>query len=88
MLIVKILYFYLVPNCPGGVAYNREPISPDWVLDTWHPMEKAQFPDYFTKRNNLKKQHIEWYMKKYGVNKYNPQEEGRPHEIHDIDAHH
>ncbi|CAF0974479.1 unnamed protein product [Brachionus calyciflorus] len=76
------------PNCPGGVAYGREPRSPDWVLDTWHPMEKSQFPDYFSKRMALKKDYIDWYTKKYGITKYNPEEEGRPHAIHNIDAHH
>jgi len=77
-----------VPNCPGGVAYRREPISPDWVLDLWHPMEKAQFPDYFTKRAELKKQHIDWYVKKYGITQYNPDVEGHLHDDHHDNHHH
>jgi len=76
------------PNCPGGVAYGREPVSPDWVLDLWHPMEKAQFPDYFSKRNELKKKHIDWYVKKYGITQYNPDIEGHLHDDHHDEHHH
>lgn len=50
-------------------------------MDLWHPMEKAQFPDYFTKRVQLKKDYIEWYVKKYGITKWNPDEEGHAHEL-------
>ncbi len=75
----------IVPNCPGGVAYGREPGAPDWVMDLWHPMEKAQFPDYFTKRNELKKNYIDWYVKKYGITGYNPEVEGH---VHEFDDHH
>ena len=71
----------IVPNSPGGVAYNREPPSSDWVMDLWHPMEKAQFPDYFAKRDQLKRDYIAWYVKKYGITKYNPEIEGHIHEI-------
>lgn len=48
-------------------------------------MEKAQFPDYFKKRVELKKAHINWYVKKYGITKYNPEEEGH---VHEFDDHH
>ena len=54
-------------------------------------MEKAQFPDYFAKRNQLKKDYIEWYDKKYGIKSYNPEVEGHIHEVdphHDHDDHH
>ncbi len=67
------------------MGYGREPRSPDWVLDLWHPMEKAQFPDYFAKRNKLKKDYIDLYVKKYGITKYNPEEEGH---VHELDEHH
>jgi hypothetical protein len=46
------------------------------VLDQWHPLEKAQFPDYFNKRVELKKAYISWYAKKYGKTSYNPEIEG------------
>lgn len=51
---------------PGGVAYAREVDPPDWVLDYWHPLEKAQYPEYFARRELRKKQFIEWWEKQYG----------------------
>merc|ERR1712189_107415 len=48
------------PLSPGGVAYEREVNPPDWVLDYWHPMEKAAYPDYFARREQ-RKQYIEWW---------------------------
>lgn len=54
-------------------------------------MEKAQFPDYFAKRHQLKKDYIDWYKKKYGISNYNPEVEGHIHEAdghHDHDDHH
>ena len=44
-------------------------------------MEKAQFPEYFKKRNQLKKEYIAWYVKKYGITKYDPEDEGHVHEL-------
>lgn len=35
------------PMSPGGVAFEREVIPPDWIVDYWHPLEKAMV------RNNL-----------------------------------
>ncbi|XP_025115627.1 NADH dehydrogenase [ubiquinone] 1 beta subcomplex subunit 9-like [Pomacea canaliculata] len=63
------------PNSPGGVAYAREPHVSDWILDVWHPLEKAQYPEYFALREIRKKEFIERWEKKYG------------HVNHD-DAHH
>ena len=54
-------------------------------MDLWHPMEKAQFPDYFAKRVQMKKEYIEWYTKKYGITGYNEEVEGH---IHGIDEDH
>lgn len=55
-------------------------------------MEKAQFPDYFAKRVQLKKAHIDWYVKKYGITQFNPEVEGHVHELdaehHDDHDHH
>ncbi|KAL5022789.1 hypothetical protein ScPMuIL_001944 [Solemya velum] len=53
-------------NSAGGVAFGREQHSPDWLLDTWHPLEKAQYPEYFAKREIRKKEFIERWEKKYG----------------------
>ncbi|XP_026482042.1 NADH dehydrogenase [ubiquinone] 1 beta subcomplex subunit 9 [Ctenocephalides felis] len=53
-------------SSPGGVAYGRDVIPPDWVMDYWHPLEKAQYPKYFEKREQMKKEYIEFYEKQYG----------------------
>lgn len=51
---------------PGGCAFEREVIPPDWVLDYWHPLEKAQYPDYFAKREQRKEEYVAWWEKQYG----------------------
>jgi len=53
-------------NSPGGTAYGRDPVMPDWVLDMWHPAERLQYPEYFTKREQRKKEYMEDWEKKYG----------------------
>merc|ERR1712004_473977 len=47
------------PNSKGGVGFERDTISPDWLLDTWHPAERAQYPEYFKLREQRKKEFIE-----------------------------
>ncbi|XP_035914894.1 NADH dehydrogenase [ubiquinone] 1 beta subcomplex subunit 9 [Anopheles stephensi] len=59
------------PMSPGGVAFEREVIPPDWVLDYWHPLEKAQFPDYFARREKRKEEYIVWWEKQYGKSSAN-----------------
>ncbi|XP_064599323.1 NADH dehydrogenase [ubiquinone] 1 beta subcomplex subunit 9-like [Liolophura sinensis] len=54
------------PNSPGGVAYGREPPVPDWIYDTWAPLEKAQYPEYFARREKRKQEYIERWEKQYG----------------------
>ncbi|XP_065166952.1 NADH dehydrogenase [ubiquinone] 1 beta subcomplex subunit 9 [Atheta coriaria] len=54
------------PDSPGGVAYAREVLPPDWVLDYWHPIEKAQYPDYFARREQRKIEFMQAWQKKYG----------------------
>ncbi|XP_054275692.1 NADH dehydrogenase [ubiquinone] 1 beta subcomplex subunit 9-like [Macrosteles quadrilineatus] len=54
------------PDSVGGCAYNRYVPTPDWVLDYWHPLEKAQYPEYFARREQRKKEYIEWWEKTYG----------------------
>ncbi|XP_046441608.1 NADH dehydrogenase [ubiquinone] 1 beta subcomplex subunit 9-like [Daphnia pulex] len=51
---------------PGGSAYGRELKSPDWVLDLWSPDEKAQYPEYFARREEMKKEYIVYWEKKFG----------------------
>lgn len=53
-------------NSPGGVAYQREVIPPDWIVDYWHPLEKAQYPEYFARREVRKKEYLKMWDKKYG----------------------
>ncbi|XP_037024696.1 NADH dehydrogenase [ubiquinone] 1 beta subcomplex subunit 9 [Bradysia coprophila] len=53
-------------NSPGGCAYEREVIPPDWILDYWHPLEKAQYPEYFARREQRKKEYVIWWEKQYG----------------------
>ncbi|KAH9515527.1 ndufb9, NADH-ubiquinone oxidoreductase [Bulinus truncatus] len=57
---------YKFPDSPGGVAYQRTSPPPDWLLDTWHPYEKAQYPEYFALREIRKKEYIERWEKQYG----------------------
>ena len=51
---------------PGGCAFERDVIPPDWVLDYWDPLEKAQYPEYFAKREQRKKEYMAWWDKQYG----------------------
>ncbi|KAK0183262.1 hypothetical protein PV327_001321 [Microctonus hyperodae] len=53
------------PESVGGCAHEREVIPPDWVLDYWHPTEKAMYPKYFATREKRKKEYIEFYNKQY-----------------------
>jgi NADH dehydrogenase (ubiquinone) 1 beta subcomplex subunit 9 len=32
----------------------------------WHPLERAQYPEYFARREQRKKEYIERWEKKYG----------------------
>ncbi|XP_011310871.1 NADH dehydrogenase [ubiquinone] 1 beta subcomplex subunit 9 [Fopius arisanus] len=50
---------------PEGVAYQRDVPCPDWILDQWHPTEKAMYPKYFALREKRKKEYIEFYKKQY-----------------------
>ncbi|KAL4234261.1 ndufb9 [Mactra antiquata] len=46
-------------NSPGGTNFGRSMPDPDWVLDTWHPFEKAQYPSYFALRDIRKREFLE-----------------------------
>ena len=35
-------------------------------VDIWHPLERAQYPEYFARREKRKQEFIEAYEKKYG----------------------
>ncbi|XP_011500890.1 PREDICTED: NADH dehydrogenase [ubiquinone] 1 beta subcomplex subunit 9 [Ceratosolen solmsi marchali] len=62
-----VFYDYIqFPQSPKGVAYCRDEPPPDWVLDYWHPMEKAMYPKYFALREQRKIEYEEFYKKEYG----------------------
>jgi len=63
---------FAVANSPGGVAYGRELQSPDWVLDYWSPEEKAQYPEYFARREQRKKEYVAYWEQKFGVKAEEP----------------
>uniref|UniRef100_A0A2K5EUT1 NADH dehydrogenase [ubiquinone] 1 beta subcomplex subunit 9 n=1 Tax=Aotus nancymaae TaxID=37293 RepID=A0A2K5EUT1_AOTNA len=48
---------YIFSDSPGGTSYERYEcykVSEN-CLDTWHPSQKAMYPDYFAKREKGKK---------------------------------
>uniref|UniRef100_A0A2A4JFX2 NADH dehydrogenase [ubiquinone] 1 beta subcomplex subunit 9 n=1 Tax=Heliothis virescens TaxID=7102 RepID=A0A2A4JFX2_HELVI len=59
-----------IPRCfatsLGGVAHERVVTPPDWVIDYWHPLEKAHYPEYFKRREERKKEFIAMWEKEYG----------------------
>ncbi|EEC19877.1 NADH:ubiquinone oxidoreductase, NDUFB9/B22 subunit, putative [Ixodes scapularis] len=57
-----------------GPVGGRDSFSPQ-VLDYWHPLEKAQYPEYFARREERKKEYIANWEKKYGK----PQPEHQHH---------
>ncbi|XP_032079195.1 NADH dehydrogenase [ubiquinone] 1 beta subcomplex subunit 9-like [Thamnophis elegans] len=56
---------YIFPDFPGGTGYERYKCykSPEWILEIWHPSEKAMYPDYFAKREQWKKLRLESWDK-------------------------
>ncbi|KAM3961363.1 NADH dehydrogenase [ubiquinone] 1 beta subcomplex subunit 9 [Aphomia sociella] len=56
---VPIAKFPRSVGLAGGVAYGRVSEPPDWVLDYWHPLEKAQYPEYFRRRESRKCEYIQ-----------------------------
>ena len=55
-----------VPYSPGGICYERYFEYPDGLLDAWHPMEKAQYPHYFARREQRKQEYVRQWEAKYG----------------------
>ncbi|XP_071784858.1 NADH dehydrogenase [ubiquinone] 1 beta subcomplex subunit 9-like [Asterias amurensis] len=41
---------YIFIDSPGGTRYERNIPAPEWVLNYWHPSEKARYPTYFARR--------------------------------------
>jgi len=57
---------------PGGIVYNRECATPDWLFDQWHPWEKVQYMDFFENRQKLKSEFQEYYDNSL-TKKYQPE---------------
>ncbi|KAG7215530.1 hypothetical protein INR49_014697 [Caranx melampygus] len=59
---------YIFPDSPGGTSYERYECYkiPEWVLEHWHPSEKAMYPDYFSKREQWKKLRMQSWDKEVG----------------------
>ncbi|OQV22331.1 putative NADH dehydrogenase [ubiquinone] 1 beta subcomplex subunit 9 [Hypsibius exemplaris] len=60
---------------PGGSAYARQPVLPDWILDSWAPLEKAQYPHYFARREKRKDEWIAYWHKNHNRGKPNDEHE-------------
>ncbi|XP_071479638.1 NADH dehydrogenase [ubiquinone] 1 beta subcomplex subunit 9-like [Diadema antillarum] len=41
---------YIFIDSQGGTRFERNIPAPEWVLDNWHPTEKARYPYYFARR--------------------------------------
>ncbi|XP_078042672.1 NADH dehydrogenase (ubiquinone) B22 subunit [Augochlora pura] len=53
------------PDSEGGITKNNVVPLPDHFIDYWHPVEKAQYPKYFAKREEMKKEYEKFYYKMY-----------------------
>ncbi|XP_076299011.1 NADH dehydrogenase (ubiquinone) B22 subunit [Lasioglossum baleicum] len=56
---------FFFPDSVGGIAHKQYVILPDYLLDKWDPVEKAMYPKYFAKREEMKKEYKELYYKMY-----------------------
>jgi len=55
------------PESDGGVMFDRMDPCLDHHLDTWHPLEKAFYPDYFERRERRKQEFIDRWNAQYGT---------------------
>jgi len=55
------------PESDGGVMFERMDPCVDHHLDSWHPLEKAFYPDYFERRERRKQEFIDRWNTKYGT---------------------
>lgn len=60
-----------------GISYGRVLESPDYVMDYYHPLEKARYPYYFAKREQMKEEYVRIWRKK--MMKPEVPETGHPH---------
>lgn len=52
------------PFSKWGISENREKMVPDYVMDWYHPLEKAQYPYFFAKREQMKDEYLTVWKKK------------------------
>lgn len=67
---------------PGGLMYEREAIYPDGHLDLWHPLEKAQYPHYFAKREARKKELVAMWERNQSKNSGPPKDKAEATDKH------
>lgn len=58
--ICTVAVFYGFFHLVLGLLFGQ---APEWVLEYWHPSEKAMYPDYFAKREKWKKLQLESWDK-------------------------
>lgn len=51
-----------------GISFGRNLESPDYVMDYYDPLEKAQYPYYYAKREAMKDEYIKLWKKKMNSN--------------------
>lgn len=51
-----------------GISYGRNLESPDYVMDHYDPLEKAQYPYYYAKREAMKDEYLKLWKKKMASN--------------------
>ncbi|XP_076651905.1 NADH dehydrogenase (ubiquinone) B22 subunit [Halictus rubicundus] len=56
--------FYF-PDSVGGIVRDNYITLPDYHLDHWDPVEKAMYPKYFAKREEMKEEYKKLYYKMY-----------------------
>ena len=54
------------PFSENGIAWQREFHCQDVCLDHWHPYQKAQYPEFFARREELKEEFLKLYEETYG----------------------
>lgn len=54
------------PFSENGIAWQREFSVEDAVLDHWHPYQKAKYPEFFAKREEMKEEYLKLYEETYG----------------------
>jgi NADH dehydrogenase (ubiquinone) 1 beta subcomplex subunit 9 len=54
---------FIYKDDEGGITFARQAHHSDQILDQWHPWERANYIDYFAKREKLKNEYHAYYDK-------------------------